>query len=205
MNRWTALALLLLAPGVADGASITIDTGETDIIFATGGMTGTVESHENKAAGVANVGGVTFGVAAIFDLSAGWSGSALTQVALDSKTRDILRKGIGGVLLYHLFGGSKKLSHKLYNAEVTQSQNFSLALLMQGAYQGYSARDPSDKIKPIEGTVVEISGGLDFRKDLGTKFATGLQIASTVLSMPASVEGLRTKVSQAALYFRTYL
>ena len=76
---------------------------------------------------------------------------------------------------------------------------------MQSAYQSYSARDPSEKLEPIEGSVVETSAGLDFRKDLGPDVSAGLQIASTVLTMPASVEGLRTKVSQVGIYFRTYL
>ncbi len=204
-HRQAALAVALLTSGVAEGASITIDTGQTDIAFGAGGMAGSIESKDNKAAGVANVGGATFSVSAIFDISSSWTGSVSPQMALDAQTKDVLRKGVGGALLYHLFGGPKKISHKVFNAEVTQRQRFSLALLTQSVYQSYSARDPNDKIEPIEGSVVETSAGLDFRKDLGTNLSMGLQVASTVLTMPASVEGLRTKMSQVGIYFRTYL
>lgn len=175
-----------------------------DVAVITGAVTGTLDSPDNKAAGVEAVGGLVMGVAAEFDTSPNWTSFIAPQIAIDAQTKNVLRKGVAAGVLYHLLGGSKKLDDELSIAKISRRRATSLSLLLQSAYQSYTARDPKGRIKPITGAVVENGVGIDFRKDLGATDSLGIQAIVSVLVMPASSEGLVTKTTQVNVYWRTY-
>jgi hypothetical protein len=203
-----ALVLLIITMAsfnaYAQGIKIDLGLSELDLSLKFGAMFGKIQSDSNKAAGTQDFGGFVAGGVFSFDQSGNWTLFISPEAAFDAVNKSAIRKGAQAGFIYHLLGGSKKVTTPLYNATITTSYPASLGIVGKSGYFDYSVIDPQNLLPSTRGTVIENSLGIDFRYDRPSGSSFGGQISTLLASVPSGTENLKTSsVMEILTYWRS--
>jgi hypothetical protein len=187
-----ALVLLIITMAsfnaYAQGIKIDLGLSELDLSLKFGAM----------------FGGFVAGGVFSFDQSGNWTLFISPEAAFDAVNKSAIRKGAQAGFIYHLLGGSKKVTTPLYNATITTSYPASLGIVGKSGYFDYSVIDPQNLLPSTRGTVIENSLGIDFRYDRPSGSSFGGQISTLLASVPSGTENLKTSsVMEILTYWRS--
>lgn len=144
-------------------------------------------------------GGVPVSVATYQALSMDWSGSAQFQLMMDFINRQIIRQGIDLGLNWHLSGGPS--SYELIKDHVSIENAYDISWVFRLGYTNFSAVNRGTDVIKVAGSLVEVRTGFSFRRSLSPHAGWGLEVLTSVFNLPASIEQLDTKFTEASLFY----
>lgn len=189
-------ALAFAAPAAA------AEDSAGDFAVRVGGAVGSIGNAEVKTDKPSIVGGVLVGVAFLTDDSYSVTTFLSPQILLDGTRKEVIRKGVDAGALWHLLGGARRLSQQTGLGGIESRSRYSLSLLIKTGFFAYTATDPTGKVAPIEGSVIETGGGLEMRYNLSDRTAIAVQVAAVPLAFPTSSERVKTTSAEVSLFIR---
>ncbi len=130
--------------------------------------------------------------------------SAIMQVGLvtDLVNDQVSRQGFDAGIAYHVFGGSKFMSNQnRYSSRIWRNP-YNLSLVLLGGIHHYAASDKEDITTNVTGAVFETSSGIQYRHDVGKEKSLGMDIVTTMFTMPASVDRIEPRGLEISLFWR---
>ncbi len=198
MNIFRTLSALTLSFGISStlfaDADISVGTG-----LALGTVSQTLADGSLKSF---QMGGVPLQLGLNKDVAAKLSASFAPQILLDIVNRQVVRQGATASIAYHLIGSSRRLDYPGERFRVSSVSIPNLSLISRAGLFNYAASEPNRPTSNVTGGLWEFAVGFEYRRDIGEESALGLSIMATALTIPASVQRLKSQMMEALIFWR---
>jgi hypothetical protein len=192
----------LISLALSLGTSSAIFAG-TDLNVGTGLALGTVsQTLSDGSLKSFQMGGVPLQLGLNKDLAAKLSASIAPQILLDVANRQVVRQGVTASIAYHLIGSAGRLEYPGERFRVTSLSIQNLSLISRAGLFNYAASEPNRPTSNVTGGLWEFAVGFEYRRDVGEESALGLTVMATVLTIPASVQRLKSQMMETLIFWR---
>jgi hypothetical protein len=145
-------------------------------------------------------GGVIFILGYNFDVAPKFTLMADIHLVTDPTSLQLTRSGFDISALYHIWGGSRRLSQDFHYFEAVERQDYNVSLAMRTGLHKYSASSFVDQVS-LSGSVYDAMVGVQYRQDFGERESLVLEFYTTLLSFKASLDSV---VSSQMLFLVNY-
>lgn len=156
------------------------------------------ESKKNQRIDIGGVNAIITGNSDVSDVLGVNIGGALLFDFINSQ---IAQQSIRASLLFHILGAPKRIRSGPNGSgiKITSYSNDQVSFITQGAFLNYAATT-EDLSTKLSGSVFETRLGFRYRFSFSEIFSGGLELLTTLYSVPANENRLESKTSEVSIF-----